>query len=853
MKEVDALIGDEDSFVVLAMKLSKNQAGWTMAGRRGRIQSKPRILAITAKRHPQAQRYKVKIYIIKPTPQGLELLKPYRLSSLSSIELVSSDTSGRSFLLIFDEKKDNSVPQWTTSSIDDRNQLLVVLLKMCRENLKTLPRVVGIDVVEIALWAKSNAKPLPMGAGALMDGDESLSDDRIAEESMVAQESLVSKVEEEDMEALLGRYVIGIDEAEAFSERLKRELGALEAANVHAILESETLVKDVLLSLDDATEHVQDMEHWLNEFNVKLRRMREDIEQIEAQNNMLEVQAVNNNALLQELEALLSTLVIPPQCHTVLSSSHLDEGSLPEVLSACDWLTTAIVRLEPPSLDQGYSQMRAVREKKAELLNLKTAFVRRASDHLRKFFSLIVDSTIAEKKLSRGPDHKDLRMQCRVYSSLLHALKDLEPKAAVSLRKAYATTLNLLIRREVREYSMDLRTCVRVGGRGGGGGPFLEGSSAVSASSSDVQAVIEAYRKLLNTFIPFITEEVTFIRTFLAFTSFEEDDASDSKEAESLELATTAEQLFDGIQEDFLATVDWGYRVDPLCCISMAGLTDSTLLLGQQKAEGGGGQSSDGITQVSRKLLLELQTRIRELFFKYVEDANSQLLKFDRGTKQSGVLPFIPRFATLAAKMEGMVLNNCRDLVDLAYNKLVVTMFAMLEKIAQLDPKHADVLLLENHAAFQNSTYELATAIAPLRSFYQQAGDAYENACTRYIESIIFTQFDKLFEYQQHIISRLQTIESEEIPFQIGLSKTDLRKVLKVQLVTPDRSLSAMLQRIKKHLTSADLLPPLWQKCEDDFMAKYEALESLIQRCYANESISPSSTEMRKFFKSIAP
>lgn len=43
------------------------------------------------------------------------------------------------------------------------------------------------------------------------------------------------------------RYVLGIDEAEAFSERLKRELTALEAANVHAILESQPLVEEVYL------------------------------------------------------------------------------------------------------------------------------------------------------------------------------------------------------------------------------------------------------------------------------------------------------------------------------------------------------------------------------------------------------------------------------------------------------------------------------------------------------------------------------------------------------------------------------------------------------------------------------
>ena len=38
---------------------------------------------------------------------------------------------------------------------------------------------------------------------------------------------------------------MGIGEAEAFSERLKRELQALEAANVHAIMESEPLLEEV--------------------------------------------------------------------------------------------------------------------------------------------------------------------------------------------------------------------------------------------------------------------------------------------------------------------------------------------------------------------------------------------------------------------------------------------------------------------------------------------------------------------------------------------------------------------------------------------------------------------------------
>ncbi|KAI4964613.1 hypothetical protein ZWY2020_060126 [Hordeum vulgare] len=40
------------------------------------------------------------------------------------------------------------------------------------------------------------------------------------------------------------RYVMGIGEADAFSERLKKELVALEAANVYQLVESEPLIEE---------------------------------------------------------------------------------------------------------------------------------------------------------------------------------------------------------------------------------------------------------------------------------------------------------------------------------------------------------------------------------------------------------------------------------------------------------------------------------------------------------------------------------------------------------------------------------------------------------------------------------
>ncbi|RZR72815.1 hypothetical protein BHM03_00017292 [Ensete ventricosum] len=61
--------------------------------------------------------------------------------------------------------------------------------------------------------------------------------------------------------------------------------------------------------------------------------------------------------------------------------------------------------------------------------------------------------------------------------------------------------------------------------------------------------------------------------------------------------------LLDGIEEDFYAVVDWAYRIDPLRCISMHGITER--YLSAQKADAAG---------FVRELLKDLQTKISTQF-----------------------------------------------------------------------------------------------------------------------------------------------------------------------------------------------------------------------------------------------
>ncbi|XP_024635266.1 exocyst complex component SEC3A isoform X2 [Medicago truncatula] len=763
----------------------------------------------------------------------------------------------------FDNLRNHTVapPQWTMRNIDDRNRLLLSTLNICKDVLGRLPKVVGIDVVEMALWAKENT-PAVSTQNNQTDGATVESAVNEAELKVNVEKELVSQAEEEDMEALLGNYITGISQAEAFSERLKRELQALEAANVHAILESEPLIDEVLQGLEAASNCVEDMGEWLGMFNVKLRHMREDIESIEIRNNKLEMQSVNNKSLIEELDKLIEQLNIPSEYSAFLTGDSFDEVQMLQNIEACEWLTGALRNFEASNIDPTYVKMRAFKEKRGELQIIKSTFVRRVSEFLRNYFATFVDFMMNDKNYfsQRGqlkrPDHADLRYKCRTYARLLQQLKILDKNCLGPLKKAYCCSLNLLLRREAREFANELRASTKIS-KNPNVSPEGSVGSSQNVNSADSSAISDAYAKMLTVFIPLMVDESSFFAHFMCFevpmldvnksghnddddlgiADIDENDSNSKSGISSAELAALNESLqdlLDGIQEDFYAVVDWACKIDPLCCISMHGITERYL----------SGQKADAARFV-RLLLGELESRISMLFIRFVDEACHNIERSERNVRQS-VLPYIPRFATLATKMEQYIAGQSRDLVDQAYMKFVSIMFVTLEKLAQVEPKYADIFLIENYAAFQNSLYDLANVVPTLAKFYHQASEAYEQSCSRHISMIIYYQFERLFQYARRIEDLiLNNVSPEEIPFQLGLSKVDFRKMLKASLCGMDKSINAMYKKLQKNLTSEELLPSLWDKCKKDFVDKYDSFVQLVAKIYPAESV-PSTAELRE-------
>ncbi|KAL5131792.1 Exocyst complex component SEC3A [Glycine soja] len=385
---------------------------------------------------------------------------------------------------------------------------------------------------------------------------------------------------------------------------------------------------------------------------------------IETRNNNLEMQSVNNKSLIEELDKLLERLRVPSEYATNLTGGSFDEARMLQNVEACEWLTSALRGLGVPNLDPSYANMRAVKEKRAELEKLKSTFVRRASEFLRNYFASLVDFMISDKSYfsQRGqlkrPDHADLRYKCRTYARLLQHLKSLDKNCLGPLRKAYCSSLNLLLRREAREFANELRASTKASRN-----PtvWLEGStgSGQNVNATDTSTVSDAYAKMLTIFIPLLVDESSFFAHFMCFEvptlvppggvvngnkagydddddlgimDIDENDSKSGKNSAELEaLNKSLKDLLDGIQEDFYAVVDWAYKIDPLRCISMHGMTERYL----------SGQKADAAGFV-RDLLRDLESRISMQFNRFVDEACHQIERNERNVRQMGVLSYIP-------------------------------------------------------------------------------------------------------------------------------------------------------------------------------------------------------------------
>eukprot|EP00208_Stichococcus_sp_RCC1054_P005039 CAMPEP_0206147450 /NCGR_PEP_ID=MMETSP1473-20131121/33473_1 /ASSEMBLY_ACC=CAM_ASM_001109 /TAXON_ID=1461547 /ORGANISM="Stichococcus sp, Strain RCC1054" /LENGTH=516 /DNA_ID=CAMNT_0053544377 /DNA_START=270 /DNA_END=1816 /DNA_ORIENTATION=- len=490
IKRMEELFAASEERVLMAQKVLKSEKaslGGTLGGtfpfrKQAKAQGKERVICLTARRRGKTQGFRGMLHACKPVGNGNKYIvrQSLPMSQLTKIVVIGMPGGdGREQLdLVFSSSAFSSDARWTheVASVADRTLIVRALYLFCTRHEHQRPAISGVDPGEVESWGTGHPET------ADLDSEDarasSGADDEAPQRMARGGPGLVSAREAKDLQSLLDMFSLGFSDVEAFQDRLRAELTALEDANAVGILASTAGVTEIIGNIGYAEGLVEDMEESLHILDVKLRHMRKDIAAIEARNNSLELQTRNSAKLLGALDGLLASLELSNDTKRVLLQSAVQITSVPAFADAGWELQRRLAALEPsvhspevklpppPSAGKGrpggkatfqlsaaMAGMAAVEQQRMQLMRHTRTFTDRVAAFLCQQFDDIATQTIADVRGYTGgalPDHENIRSKAEILAPLMQVVQGLQPSALPPLRVRYCAALNKLLRQELR-------------------------------------------------------------------------------------------------------------------------------------------------------------------------------------------------------------------------------------------------------------------------------------------------------------------------------------------------------------------------------------------------------------------
>ncbi|KAM9330411.1 exocyst complex component 1 [Gastrophryne carolinensis] len=328
----------------------------------------------------------------------------------------------------------DKIYKWVASSPAEKNAFISCIWKL---NQRYLRKKIDFANVSAQLLEES----VPSGENQSVAGGE---------EEAAAEYQELNAREKQDIEFMMEGCEYAISNAEAFAEKLSRELQVLDGANIQSIMASEKQVNILMQLLDEALKEVDQIEGKLSSYEEMLQSVKEQMDHISESNHLIELSKTNSEKLLGEIDFLVN--------HMDLSRGHikaLQEADLSSSrgIEACTNAAEAILQCMNVSLQPGQSMLQAVKQQQQLFTDLREQFARRLASHLNNVFvqqghdqtsALTVDMTLP----NHHPFHRDLLR----YAKLMEWLKNTEPTRYQGLVANYTEYIVRLYDREIRDF-----------------------------------------------------------------------------------------------------------------------------------------------------------------------------------------------------------------------------------------------------------------------------------------------------------------------------------------------------------------------------------------------------------------
>uniref|UniRef100_A0A8C6MHV7 Exocyst complex component 1 n=1 Tax=Nothobranchius furzeri TaxID=105023 RepID=A0A8C6MHV7_NOTFU len=222
-----------------------------------------------------------------------------------------------------------------------------------------------------------------------------------------------------------------------------------------------------------------------------------------------------------------------------------------------------------------------------------------------------------------------------------------------------------------------------------------------------------------------------------------------------------------------------------------------------------------------------------------------------------GILPFVTGFEEFAELAETIFRNaERRGDLDKAYVKLIRAVFTNVEKVANESQKTPrDVVMMENFHHIFSTLSRLK--ISCLDAERREAKHKYTDHLQSYVINSLGQPLEKLNHFFEGVEARVaQGVREEEVSYQLAFNKQELRKVIKEYPGKEvKKGLDNLYRKVDKHLCEEEsLLQVVWHSTQDEFIRQYKHFEGLIGRCYPGSGITMEFTiqDMLEYFSSIA-
>ncbi|XP_016335467.1 exocyst complex component 1-like isoform X4 [Sinocyclocheilus anshuiensis] len=437
----------------------------------------------------------VKVVKVKKSDKGdfYKRQMAWELRDLTEVDAKDANKENPEFDLHFEK-----VYRWVASSTAEKNSFISCIWKLNQRYLRKKVEFVNVSPQLLEELPKAE-ESVPSGESqSVAGGDEDALDDY--------QE--LNAREEQDIESMMEVCEYAISNAEAFAEKLSRELQVLDGANIQSIMASEKQVNILMQLLDRALGEVDNIEGKLLSYEEMLQSVKEQMDQISQSNRLIQISNTNNGKLLDEIQFLVN--------YMDLSKGHikaLQEGDLssPKGIEACINASEALSQCMNVTLKPGHEKLMAVKQQQHLFSELRDTFARRLTNHLNNVFvhqfnhfshfkmsipqfyrssclslpghdqSSTLSQHTAELTL---PKHSPLHRDLLRYAKLMEWLKNTQREKYEGLSRTYVDYMTRLYEREIKDF-FEVAKIKMAGTSKDGKGKFgLHGSSGKLTGST---------------------------------------------------------------------------------------------------------------------------------------------------------------------------------------------------------------------------------------------------------------------------------------------------------------------------------------------------------------------------------